>query len=234
MQMDLVPQIPSLTYPIERLGLSGFLDVGDRGAYNHVDDDWGDRTHCVPHEVLFGFAGAPKGDEENLLVLYERYYKNLPPKLELPESDILKAIHAYTSDFFSVLPGKEKGFMSMDHTALLAAGILLEEMAIEAVGETGHFALLESARMQSGRAPVFWNGRREVPFYYEGNQPKEKTESEDDDNKMDEDEDESEPSDEEMSDEESASQSDTSNNSASGGLISVNISSEDEAADEPD
>ena len=63
----------------------------------------------------------------------------------LPESDLLKAIHAYASDFYGRAV-KWKGkvdFESLDETALLAVGILMEEMAREVLGETGDLAFVE-------------------------------------------------------------------------------------------
>jgi hypothetical protein len=98
---------------------------------------------------------------------------NLPTQLQLPESDLLKAIHAYASDFYSTQPDGEKSFLSMDGTALLAMGILLEEMAVEVIGKTGHLSFLESARVQNGLVPTFWNGKRQVPSHFEGNQNRE-------------------------------------------------------------
>ncbi len=64
---------------------------------------------------------------------------------KLPESDLLKAIHAYASDFYGrAVKGKGKvDFESLDETALLAVGILMEEMAREALGETGDLAFVE-------------------------------------------------------------------------------------------
>jgi hypothetical protein len=104
-------------------------------------------------------------------------------------------------------------------------------MAVEALGETGHLALLESARMQSGRVLTFWNGRREVPFYYEGNQLKGKSQNDEDSDEEMEDE---SPEDEEMDDSDSIARSETTRSSVTGASESVNLSSEEEATVEPD
>jgi hypothetical protein len=77
----------------------------------------------------------------------------------LPDSDMLKAIHAYASDFYGAMGlalrrsknGKRKGvqremqasFGSMDETALVAFGVLMEESVREALGETGDLAFVE-------------------------------------------------------------------------------------------
>ena len=64
---------------------------------------------------------------------------------KLPESDLLKAIHAYASEFYGrAVKGRGKiDFESLDETALLAMGILMEETAGEVLGETGYKAFVE-------------------------------------------------------------------------------------------
>ena len=63
----------------------------------------------------------------------------------LPDSDLLKAIHAYTSDFYgrATANGGLLDFESLDETALLGLGILLEEMAEHVLGDTGDLAFVE-------------------------------------------------------------------------------------------
>jgi hypothetical protein len=63
----------------------------------------------------------------------------------LPESDLLKALHSYASDFYSrATPDKGRfDFRSMDETALLAFGILMEEACRESLGETGDMVFVE-------------------------------------------------------------------------------------------
>ena len=95
-----------------------------------------------PEEVLFRRKGAPTRYEEDDFYWADR---NLTGNQKLPESDLLKAIHAYASDFYGrAMKGKGKvDFESLDETALLAVGILMEEMACEALGETGDLAFVE-------------------------------------------------------------------------------------------
>ena len=63
----------------------------------------------------------------------------------LPDSDLLKAIHTYASDFYgrATTNGGLLDFESLDETALLSLGILLEEMAEHVLGDTGDLAFLE-------------------------------------------------------------------------------------------
>ena len=83
----------------------------------------------------------------------------------LPDSDLLKAVHAYASDFYGAMrmaahesrkrPGRRRDngggggysrssdFGSLDETALLAFGVLLEESVAAALGETGDMVFVE-------------------------------------------------------------------------------------------
>lgn len=91
--------------------------------------------------MLFRRKRAPERFEES-----DYYFANdsLPPG-HLPESDLLKALHCYTSDFYSrAAPENSKhDWRSMDETALLALGILMEEVSKEVLGETGDLVFAE-------------------------------------------------------------------------------------------
>jgi len=90
---------------------------------------------------------------------------------KLPDSDLLKAIHAYTSDFYgamrmaahdsrkrsdrrkrnhssSYMRGSDFG--SLDETALLAFGVLMEESVEVALGETGDMVFVEGEIAEGG------------------------------------------------------------------------------------
>lgn len=71
--------------------------------------------------------------------------ENLRQDQILPESELLKAVHAYASDLYS-MRGADKGkcdFRSLDETALISLGVLLEEAAVEVLGDTGDMVLTE-------------------------------------------------------------------------------------------
>lgn len=77
----------------------------------------------------------------------ENYFanENIRSDTALPSSEILEAIHAYAADFYEFAT-EDHGLHdhhSMDETALIAMGILVEEMAKEALGETGDLVLVE-------------------------------------------------------------------------------------------
>jgi hypothetical protein len=58
---------------------------------------------------------------------------------------MLEAIHSYSSHFYAnaVDNRGSNDFASMDETALIAMGILLEELANHSLGETGDLVLVE-------------------------------------------------------------------------------------------
>ncbi|RDL37501.1 Uncharacterized protein BP5553_04934 [Venustampulla echinocandica] len=83
-------------------------------------------TAAVPPEaVLFRRKNAPiRFAEHDIYFANER-----EPQLNLPDSDLLKALHCYTTDFYSrAAPGGgASDWRSLDETALIALGILVEE-----------------------------------------------------------------------------------------------------------
>jgi hypothetical protein len=113
-----------------------------------------------PEEILLSHPQAPQLLHDDPDPIYERWTRNLPSQLTLPDSDLLQALHAYASDYYSVNAGGDIAFGSMDGTALIAMGMLLEEMSVEAMGETGHLALLESVEEQEAQVPTLINGKR--------------------------------------------------------------------------
>lgn len=97
----------------------------------------------APEEALFRAQGAPDRYAENDIYAADQH---LGPSQKLPDSDLLKAIHAYVSDFYSraTVDGGVNDMRSMDETALLAFGILLEEAAKDLLGSNGDMVLTEA------------------------------------------------------------------------------------------
>lgn len=124
-----------------RAGYEGFLT--DHAPSKHRDTVSSTTKAVPPEEVLFRRKGAPVRYEEDDVYAADRH---LRPDQRLPDSDLLKALHAYASDYYSVLAGEDiVDFRSLDETALLALGILVEEAAKAALGESAHLALVESS-----------------------------------------------------------------------------------------
>jgi hypothetical protein len=100
-----------------------------------------------PQEVLMKKIHAP---DDALSNPYDADEK-LTPEQALPDSDLLKAVHTYTSDFYSMatLENGKYDFKSLDESALLAMGILLEEAALEELGETGDMVLVEPEGLEN-------------------------------------------------------------------------------------
>lgn len=126
-----------------RIGYEGFL--GEDAPTKYRDTVSRSNIAIPPDEVLFRRRGAPVRYEEDDIYTADRH---LGPQQRLPDSDLLKTIHAYASDFYAnaTLDGGKRDFKSLDETALLAMGILLEEAAAESLGKTGDLALVEDAR----------------------------------------------------------------------------------------
>ena len=130
-----------------RVGYEGF--IAEPGRFSRYRDTTSKSTVALPpDEILFQDPEAPIRYGENDIYFAERY---LEPSQQLPDSDLLKALHCYASDFYAsrTEKGGKKDFLSLDETALLALGILIEEAAYEGLGETGDLALVESEDEQS-------------------------------------------------------------------------------------
>ncbi|CAM1501128.1 Fc.00g102900.m01.CDS01 [Cosmosporella sp. VM-42] len=110
----------------------------------------------APDEVLFRRKDAPERYLEH--DIYHAHERDLPHGGQgvLPESDLLKAIHGYTSKFYSAKDREHSisdwsvNQRSMDETALLAFGILLEEAGKEALGRQGDLVFTEGAEDAPG------------------------------------------------------------------------------------
>ncbi|KAL2264897.1 hypothetical protein VTJ83DRAFT_7407 [Remersonia thermophila] len=108
----------------------------------------------APEEVLFRRKNAPVRYAE-----HDIYWANedLPDggRHQLPDEALLRAIHGYASRFYDataarlgprgVVGSRTVDERSMDETALLAFGILLEEASREAIGKAGDLVFTEAA-----------------------------------------------------------------------------------------
>ena len=101
-----------------------------------------------PEEVLFRRKDAPDRPTTDDFYWAQRH---LPPSARLPDSDLLKAVHAYAADYYArTLPDEgEIDAYTMNETALMAIGILLEETIAQILGETGDMALVEGESVAS-------------------------------------------------------------------------------------
>lgn len=149
-----------------RAGYDAFLrQGGDHSAWN-TDTTTVTSRAVAADEVLFRRKHAPvRYAESDLYIADTRLDPTANPNQKLPDSDLVKYVHAYASSFYSGNT-KSKGkidWKSMDETALLALGILLEETAKEKLGETGDLAFIEDRRgdLPTGRKE-YWNGERWV------------------------------------------------------------------------
>lgn len=122
-----------------RAGYEGFLT--DPAPSKHRDTISSTSKAVPPEEVIFRRKGAPVRYEEDDIYSADRYLK---PHQRLPDSDLLKVLHAYAADYYGTIAGKDDvDFRSLDETALLALGILIEEAAKHGLGESGYLALAQ-------------------------------------------------------------------------------------------
>lgn len=95
----------------------------------------------APETALFKSKNAPIRFAESDVYFANEQILQTP----LPDSDLLKALHCYVTDFYSRSVAEEDStnWHSMDETALLALGILLEESGKELLGDTGDLVFTE-------------------------------------------------------------------------------------------
>jgi hypothetical protein len=123
-----------------RAGLNGFLTQEQRCSENVLP--------TAPEGVLLNRKTIPK----DLISQAYNASEALPSSTKLPESEMLKAIHSYAADFYSSI-AEEQGrydFRSLDETALIAIGILLEEAVKEELGKNGDMVFVEPEGLEGG------------------------------------------------------------------------------------
>ncbi len=91
--------------------------------------------------MLFRSKNAPTRYAES--DIYFAHERQLP--IGLPESDLLKALHSYSSDFYSraTVDRGAGDWKSLDETALIALGVLMEEASRDILGQTGDLVFTE-------------------------------------------------------------------------------------------
>lgn len=106
----------------------------------------------APEEVLFSRANAPQRYAEKDIYFA---HEDLPDggRGGLPDSDLVKALHGYASHFYEAMGQRHDrdgrgntarvDERSMDETALLSVGILLEEAARASLGRNGDLVFTE-------------------------------------------------------------------------------------------
>ncbi|KAF3058685.1 hypothetical protein GL218_05359 [Daldinia childiae] len=113
----------------------------------------------APEEVLFRRIRAPvRYAEKDIYHAHEELRDG--GRGTLPESDMLKAVHSYSSHFYAALATtrgetdtRNIDEQSMDETALLAFGILLEEASRNTLGKTGDLVFTEGVAARQDGEP---------------------------------------------------------------------------------
>lgn len=123
-----------------RIGPNGFLSQ-DQRASSFIKP-------LAPEDVLLKSAGFTNTSPSQYDA--EQRLKDLDNKL--PDSDLLKAVHAYSSDFYAraTLDAGKNDFRSLDESALIAIGCLLEEAARQILRDNGDMVLVEPKYLEDG------------------------------------------------------------------------------------
>lgn len=150
---------------------TGIRYVGDSYRLRHAT--------LAPEEVLFQRAGAPQRyAEKDVYFSREAAAVTEDNRGLLPDSDLLKAVHAYAAHFFEAVGHRRERVdgsypydkqdrdptcfvgsrhideRSMDETALIAFGILLEEAGRELLGRRGDLVFTEGVDDEDPAEPV--------------------------------------------------------------------------------
>ncbi|KAL8921617.1 MAG: hypothetical protein Q9172_003906 [Xanthocarpia lactea] len=135
-----------------RISTRGFIPPVPR-AYKNRDTVSTHHTPVPPEDVLFRRRHAPERYEEDDVYFAHEY---LEGSQELPGSDLLKAVHSYASDFYGkgLRRRGEVDFGSMDETALICVGVLLEEYMQSVLGDTGDLVFVQAGEEKEGRGGV--------------------------------------------------------------------------------
>ncbi|RMZ75969.1 hypothetical protein DV737_g5049, partial [Chaetothyriales sp. CBS 132003] len=135
-----------------RIGVNGFLTEEQLASSRSIP--------LAPEEVLLRSIKAPPYVPDQAYSAECR----LSDRDRLPDSDMLKCIHTYAADFYARSTG-DKGkhdFKSLDETALIALGILVEEAARETLGQNGDMALVEPAGLDDDGAPESMRTKHQI------------------------------------------------------------------------
>lgn len=138
------PSPNSSNPPSGRVSSKGFIPLSRLTSINR-DTASSTTVPIAPEEVLFRRRGAPERYEEDDFYWADR---DIAPGIELPDSDLLKAVHAYAAGFYG-RTGGVAAFGSLDGTALIAVGVLLEEWGEAVLSKTGHEVFLEGERRKA-------------------------------------------------------------------------------------
>ncbi|MCJ1394361.1 hypothetical protein MMC18_007239 [Xylographa bjoerkii] len=146
-----------------RVNTSGFsVDNSSASRHDHISTT--NTSPLAPEEALFKRRGAPPRYQENDFYWADQ---SLPSDQSLPDSELVKALHAYAAEFYSraTVDGGQTDFRSMDETALLALSILLEEASKHILGKSGHLVFLEGEEEEqvSGRSGPRIDSRKGRP-----------------------------------------------------------------------
>ena len=125
-----------------RLGPNGFLTSEQLQSSNLLPSG--------PEEYLLRRTTIPAGLLNESVAVSDQTLSS--SRNALPQADSFNAIHAYVSDFYYAR-GNDRAkldYRSLDETALIAMGILLEEAVRESLGDNGDMVFVEPEGLEDG------------------------------------------------------------------------------------
>lgn len=132
------------------MGKHGFQKLEPQASKYRDTKSTGERV-LAPEEVLIR-----RPHHLNNKMKGEPYFahEHLPRTMRMPPSDMLTAIHAYAADWYKYgMQIFKPVYRSMDESALLAFGILAEELAKDKLGTVGHRVLLDDPEATDNEDP---------------------------------------------------------------------------------
>lgn len=134
-----------------------FVDA-PAGAYGRDEQSRGEEHGRFPRKRRKVMREASRGAETEQ-----------PQETEVdalfPDSDLLKAIHRYAAEYYArTLPPAEQRLsnQSLDETALLALGTLLEQAVVRCLGENGELELVEKRSAGDDKGSEGWEDEAEA------------------------------------------------------------------------
>ncbi|OBT53408.1 hypothetical protein VE04_05680 [Pseudogymnoascus sp. 24MN13] len=137
------PQTPAI--PRRQATLYDAIAATQAAARNTASPAPRLRTPVALGPVLVRRAAAPVRHVET-----DTYFASDDAAGHLPDSDLLKALHVYAADFYAAEREAGADYRSLDETALLALGVLMEELCREQLGDGGDLVFTEGEVEEEG------------------------------------------------------------------------------------
>ena len=157
------PSRPSTIYDActGRLAAERFIPAQPRTSSTR-DTATSSQVPITPKEALLCAPRAPIEYEEHDVYSAHRELPDQGRDL-IPQTDLLEALHGYASDFYGAMGmAADVDWGSLDETALLALGVLMEEQVREKLGSEGDMVFVEGEDVEQENSGSLLDGDLEV------------------------------------------------------------------------